>query len=141
MFCSKTQSWKSCAVKKTVFQGKLSEVLKHSNCILFFAKHCGSPVIPVPLEDNMFIGVCTCSSALCSRSQTIFFTETKTGAGMTYPDYHFMPRRSLLPLLVVLLKLSKSAVPKGKINLHTTGTINHKGWTGEGPLQLKWKFF
>ncbi|KAF4791777.1 hypothetical protein TURU_127882 [Turdus rufiventris] len=68
-----------------------------------------SPVIPVPLEDNMLIGVYTCSSALYSPSQTISFTETKKGVGMTYPDYHFMPRRSLLPLLVVLLKLNEKS--------------------------------
>lgn len=47
----------------------------------------------MPLEDNMFKGVKTYSFALSSCSQTIFFTETK-GAGMTYPDYHFMLRTS-----------------------------------------------
>lgn len=133
--------------KKSVFQGKLSKALKLSNCIIFFffAKHCDSPVISVPLGDNMFIGVCTCCFALCSCSKT--FTSQKL---RTMQAWHILitisccggivdlldlfdldfPCSTCLPLLVLLLNLSKPAVPKGKFNLHTTGAgfSHHTSW-------------
>jgi len=80
--------------KRSVFQDKLSEALKLPNNISVFAKRCGSPVIAVPLEDKIFIGVCTCSFALCSYTKTTFYIETKERAGIIFPDYHFMLNRN-----------------------------------------------